>query len=239
MQSRSDDDEGTGRGAARSTGPLWHAAGALIDQCVSSLGDMLLVTEAEPLDEPGPRIVFVNGAFERQTGYAPAEVVGRSPRFLQGPGTDRAELHRIRCAVGRLEPVRAELVNYTKRGEPFVVEMDVLPVFDAGGRCTHWVSVQRDATRRKRAEAERLARAAACDRARDALSAGTARDFDRIVAGILGNAAIGRQDIAASGKPHASPEPVNLAALRACSLLRNIVAHGGTRVADREVGRGW
>ena len=44
------------------------------------------------LDEPGPRIAYANFAFTCLTGYALEEVIGRSPRFLQGPGTDRAEL---------------------------------------------------------------------------------------------------------------------------------------------------
>ena len=57
---------------------------ALLDTCVSKLNDIVLVTEATPIDEPGPRIIFVNEAFERLMGYTPAEAIGRSPRFLQG-----------------------------------------------------------------------------------------------------------------------------------------------------------
>jgi PAS domain S-box-containing protein len=55
---------------------------ALLGTCVSNLNDIVLVTEAGPIDEPGPRIVFVNEAFERITGYSSAEALGRSPRFL-------------------------------------------------------------------------------------------------------------------------------------------------------------
>ena len=62
----------------------------LLQTCVSRLNDIVLITESEPLDEPGPKIVFVNEAFTRLTGYRPEEALGRSPRFLQGPKTSRA-----------------------------------------------------------------------------------------------------------------------------------------------------
>src|SRR5690606_31582782 len=86
----------------------------LLRTAVARLNDIVMILEAEPLDEPGPRIVFVNEAFERLTGYPAHEVVGRSPRFLQGPRTQVDVLQRIRAAQGRYEPVHAELVNYTR-----------------------------------------------------------------------------------------------------------------------------
>ena len=126
----------------------------LLETSVAHLNDLVVITEAEPQDEPGPRILFVNDAFVARTGYARSEVIGRSPRLLQGPRTSRAELDRIRAAMKRWQPVRAELVNYTKSGEEFWIELDMVPVADADGWYTHWVSVERDVTDRKRLEAE-------------------------------------------------------------------------------------
>ncbi len=124
----------------------------LLETSVSRLNDIVLITEAEPVDEPGPRIVFVNDAFERHTGYSREEALGRSPRFLQGSNTQRSELERISAALKAWQPVRAQLINYTKGGEEFWVELDIVPIADAKGWFTHWVSVQRDITRRKQAE---------------------------------------------------------------------------------------
>ncbi|MBH1957747.1 MAG: PAS domain S-box protein [Burkholderiales bacterium] len=124
----------------------------LLETGVSHLNDMVLITEAEPRSEPGPRIVFVNAAFERHTGYSCQEVMGRSPRFLQGPLTQRLELDRIGAALNAWQPVRAELVNYTKAGQAFWAEIDIVPIADARGSFTHWVSVQRDISERKLAE---------------------------------------------------------------------------------------
>ncbi|MBC7610281.1 MAG: PAS domain S-box protein [Polaromonas sp.] len=124
----------------------------LLQASVDNLNDIVLITEAEPFDEPGPRIVYVNDAFERRTGYSREEVLGKSPRFLQGPKTQRAELDRIGAALKKWQPVRAELINYKKNGEEFWLELDIVPIADATGWFTHWVAVERDVTERKLAE---------------------------------------------------------------------------------------
>ncbi len=124
----------------------------LLRTAVSRLNDIVLITEGEPFDEPGPRIIFVNEAFERRTGYTQAEVIGKTPRLLQGPKTQRAELDRIGKALRAWQPVRGELINYTKSGEEFWLELDIVPIADSKGWFTHWVAVERDITERKMAQ---------------------------------------------------------------------------------------
>ena len=124
----------------------------LLETSISHLNDMVVITEAEPVGEPGPRIVFVNAAFERHTGYSREEVMGKSPRFLQGPLTQRSALDRMGVALRAWQPIRVELINYTRSGEAFWVELDIVPIANTQGGFTHWVSVQRDITERKRAE---------------------------------------------------------------------------------------
>jgi diguanylate cyclase (GGDEF)-like protein/PAS domain S-box-containing protein len=124
----------------------------LLEGSIARLNDIVIITEAAPFRAPGPRIVFVNDAFERRTGYTRDEVIGHSPRFLQGPDTQRAQLDRIRTALEQWERVRVDLINYTKAGEPYWVDLDVSPVWDESRRLTHWVAVGRDITERKRDE---------------------------------------------------------------------------------------
>jgi len=126
----------------------------LFESVVVHAHDAVVITEADPIELPGPRIVYVNRAFSRLTGYSPEEVIGRSPRILQGPRTSRVCLDQIRRALVRWEPVTVELVNYRKDGTEFVVENSIMPVADERGWFTHWVSIQRDITERHRAEAE-------------------------------------------------------------------------------------
>ncbi|HSW17712.1 MAG TPA: EAL domain-containing protein [Ramlibacter sp.] len=124
----------------------------LLEGSIARLNDIVLITDAGPFNEPGPRIVFVNEAFELRTGYAQAEVLGRSPRFLQGPQTQRARLDEVRRAMEQWKPVRVDIINYGKNGEPYWVDLDISPVWDKGRRLTHWVAVGRDVTERKAAE---------------------------------------------------------------------------------------
>lgn len=124
----------------------------LLENSVARLNDVVLITEAEPIGEPGPRIVFVNDAFERLTGYTREEVLGKSPRFLQGPKTQRVALDRIRKALETWQPFREEVINYKKNGEEIWLDIDIVPIANAAGLFTHWVAVERDITERKRAE---------------------------------------------------------------------------------------
>lgn len=125
----------------------------LIDAALSRQNDIVIITEAGPLDAPdGPRVIYVNDAFERLTGYAKSEVIGLTPRILQGPETDRRQLDRIRRALQNKDPLRCEVLNYAKSGDPYWLELDITPLFDDAGHCTHFVAVERDITLRKQQE---------------------------------------------------------------------------------------
>jgi len=118
---------------------------------VEASGEAILITSAD-LDEPGPRIEYVNPAFTRMTGYAAREVVGRTPRLLQGPGTERAVIERMRAALGAGEGFQGEALNYRKDGSTYMVEWLITPVREADGSISRWISAQRDVTHRRAAE---------------------------------------------------------------------------------------
>lgn len=125
----------------------------LVESALARQNDIVMITEANSLDEPhGPRIVYVNDAFERLTGYSKREAIGRTPRMLQGSGTSSETLGNIRDALEKKMPIRCELLNYNKLGEPYWLELDIAPLFDEEGQCTHFVAVERDITQRKQQE---------------------------------------------------------------------------------------
>src|SRR5690606_3474076 len=70
----------------------------LVESAVNHVTDSVVITDAD-LESPGPRIIYVNPAFERMTGYDAREVIGQSPRLLQGPRTDRTVLDSLRKAL--------------------------------------------------------------------------------------------------------------------------------------------
>lgn len=124
----------------------------LLESVVVNAKDAILITEAEPIDLPGPRIVYCNPAFLTTTGFSLEEVMGKTPRILQCPETDRATLQQIRDALQRWDPVEVELINTRRDGTKFWVQLSIVPVANEKGWFTHWVSVQRDITERKDAE---------------------------------------------------------------------------------------
>jgi PAS domain S-box-containing protein len=113
------------------------------------IDDVILVTEAEPVDEIGPRIIYVNQAFEKMSGYSLSEIFGKTPRIFQGEKTADTDRKKIREALKKWDPITIELVNYTKSKREFDVELIINPRKDEVGWYTHWVSVQRDVTIRK------------------------------------------------------------------------------------------
>ena len=154
-------------GAVRALCVIWHDLSEerrlrerteLLEGGLAHLNQIVMITKAEPLDEPGPEIVYVNPALERITGHAPQTVIGGSPRFLQGEDTQRQALDELREALRAQQPVALELLNYKKSGEPFRMQVDIAPVFDEAGRCTHFAAIERDVTPQHRAvERVRLA----------------------------------------------------------------------------------
>ncbi len=140
---------------ARQARTAWELR--LLTSAVESATDVVLITEAEPIatdvDASDRRIVYVNQAFTRATGYAPEEVLGQTPRLLQGPKTDPATLQMIRAHLAARLPVHAELIHYRKDGSEYWAELSIRPIPDETGAFSHFVSVQRDVTERKENEA--------------------------------------------------------------------------------------
>ena len=126
----------------------------LLEAAVEQADESVVITDAQ-LDSPGPRFVYVNPAFTRMTGYTRADVAGKTPRILQGPETNRAEMDRLRRDLEKENHFRGEAVNYRKDGTAFVNEWHIAPIYDeGGGEIMHWVATQRDITQRREAEAE-------------------------------------------------------------------------------------
>jgi len=125
----------------------------LLSACLAQINDVVLITDAGSAEAGGPRIVYVNDAFVRVTGYERAQAIGRSPRFLQGKNTQSAELARISHALKVGQAVRVELINYTFEGQEFWVDLDIVPVANAEGLCVNYIGIQRDITEKKKAQA--------------------------------------------------------------------------------------
>ncbi|GAP97580.1 PAS domain-containing sensor histidine kinase [Leptolyngbya sp. NIES-2104] len=120
-------------------------------QAIAACPVGIVIADAQQSDCPA---VYVNPAFEQQTGYSASEVIGRNFRFLQGSDRDQPSLDQLRSALQSGERCTIILRNYRKDATQVWVELTVAPIFDAGGKITNFVGVQQDVTDRVHRTAE-------------------------------------------------------------------------------------
>ena len=111
----------------------------------------ILITTPD-LDFPGPYIIYVNKAFEKMTGWSREEVIGKNPKFLQGPNTDLSIFQNLRNILGKGEVWEGKAINYKKDGTEFYMEWSIAPVFDENGVIYKLLAVQSDISENVRIE---------------------------------------------------------------------------------------
>jgi len=118
----------------------------LLGRVASQMEESLVVISANR-DQRGYRVVFVNEAFTRLTGFDATEVIGKTLATLEGERTDPRLIARITADLEAGRDSRGRLTAYKKCGEPFEVELDIRGLRDAAGRVTHYFAVHRDPSR--------------------------------------------------------------------------------------------
>ena len=112
--------------------------------------NLVIVTDAEQ------RIEWANPAFEALTGYSLSKAIGQRPGdLLQGPRTDKEEARRIGKALAARQAVSGELLNYSRTGREYWVQVDIQPLMTPGGALRGFMAVETDVTERRQQE-ERL-----------------------------------------------------------------------------------
>ncbi len=195
----------------------------LLNSAVLQSRESIVITDAE-LDLPGPRIVFVNPAFTKMTGYAAEEVIGKTPRILQGPRTDQAVTNRLRQDLQRGEVFEGEAINYRKDGTEFTLEWQAAPIRDEEGTITHFLALQRDVTARKRLESQMFQSQKMETVGR--LAGGVAHEFNSIMTAIIGQSELLIHDLPPGSALAESAVEISKAATRAATLTRQLLAFG-------------
>jgi PAS domain S-box-containing protein len=120
---------------------------------LESMTQSILITTPE-LDLPGPYIIYVNKAFEKMTGWRREEILGKNPRFLQGPNTERSIFQNLREIINKGEVWAGQTINYKKDGTEFFMEWSIAPVYDENGVLQKLLAVQSDVTENVRIKNE-------------------------------------------------------------------------------------
>ena len=100
--------------------------------------NMLVITDL------AGRIVYVNPAFTRVTGYEPDEAVGQNPKLLRSGLQDETFYEHLWAQILSGASWSGELVNRKKSGELYTDRMTITPLRDDAGELSHFVAVKRD-----------------------------------------------------------------------------------------------
>lgn len=123
---------------------------AALDQSYSSV----VITDAGNSFD-GPRIIYANSAFQKMTGYTMDELVGKSPKILQGPLTDQKVIEKMHACINSGTHFEDSTINYDKNGNPYNVEWSISPIKDSNGVIQYYISVQKNITAFIKAQNER------------------------------------------------------------------------------------
>lgn len=202
----------------------------LRDRVIGAATQGILITDSALADHP---IVYVSPGFERLTGYASDEVVGRNCRFLQGPDTDPETKARLRQALRAEEPCTVEILNYRKDGSPFWNELSISPVRDPSGRLTHYVGVQSDVSGRRRLEQQfqHVQKMEAVGQ----LAGGIAHDFNNLLTIINGYCDVLLEQSSPESPDWEPLEEIRIAGERSANLTRQLLAFSRRQMLALEV----
>ncbi len=129
----------------------------LLESVITHTNDAVIISDARPVSDTGPLPRFVNEGFTRMTGYRLEDIDTGGLGVLRGPNTDRSETERLTRHLEQEQPYASELIIYGIDGREIYGDVQLVPVMGEENTVTHVITVIRDITERKRAEAERLA----------------------------------------------------------------------------------
>jgi len=111
----------------------------LLKVLVENSFDSILITDATAKG----KITYANKAFKKLTGHQPSDVIGKTPRILQGKGTDKKVIDRLAAALKAGKKFEGRAINYKKDGTPFIMFWRVLPI-KVGKNIEAWIAIQRE-----------------------------------------------------------------------------------------------
>ncbi|MCK4704792.1 MAG: PAS domain S-box protein [Gammaproteobacteria bacterium] len=149
----------------------------LQSEALQAAADGIVITDKNGV------IQWVNPAYEKITGYAIEEAIGKNPKILKSGRQDRSFYEQLWQTILSGNTWYGELYNKRKDGAIYLEEESITPVKDVSGEITHFVAVKRDITeQRKHEEVVRQSRKL---EAIGEMAGGIAHDFNNLL-GIMG-----------------------------------------------------
>ena len=191
----------------------------LQDRAIQQVSQGILITDPNQPDSP---IVYVSHGFERITGYAKDEVIGKNYRMLHGDRTDQNTVAKLVAAISDGHSCEVEFVNYHKDRTPIWINLSVNPVFNDDGSLAYFVGLQTDITGRMLLE-DQLRQSQKMD-AIGKLAGGIAHDFNNLLTIISGYSNLMLDTSTLSDSDREGIAEIRTASDRAASLTRQLLA---------------
>jgi len=192
-----------------------------LKQAIEHAGESVLITDTDGLIE------YVNPAFTTITGYTAGEVIGRTPAILNSGKQNKSFYKRFWRKIRAGKIWQGSLVDRRKDGSLYPALMSVSPVFDAQGSITHFVSIQQDMSEQK--ELEQKFQQAQKMEALGTLVGGIAHDFNNVLAGMMGNLYLIKQQLPAESDVQEKVLRIEKAGFHAADMIKQLLAFARKR----------
>ena len=126
----------------------------LLETAIDNATDAITITKINATELHQSRVIYVNKASSDMSGYKREELIGRTPRFLQGREADSEILKSINEVINKGEAYSMEMLDYRKNGDAFWSTFTITPVSIGNQKNSHWIGIKRDTTDRKMMELE-------------------------------------------------------------------------------------
>jgi PAS domain S-box-containing protein len=186
--------------------------------------------EAIVITDRDARIIYVNPAFERVSGYPRAELVGRNPRLLQSGRHTQEFYAAMWSTLQAAETWRGTFFNLRKDGVVYEVDAVISPLRDSDGAVDSYVGVDRDVSRERALERDLIE--AGRMEAVGQLAGGIAHDFNNLLTAITGYAELLRNEVQADPEAQADVDEILRASRSAAGLVRQLLAFGRRQVLE-------
>ena len=191
--------------------------------------------EAVVITDTEGSIVYVNPAFEQNSGYTREEAIGNNPRLLKSDKQDEDYYTDLWGKIVSGEVWEGRIVNKRKDGTLYTEEATISPVRDAEGRITNYVAVKRDITEELLREEE--FRQSQKMEAVGQLAGGVAHDFNNILQAILGFSEILMMRLDEETIEHKNVGEIHKSAKRASEMTKQLLAFSRKQPAEQNAMR--
>ena len=124
----------------------------LLETVITQTKDSIIITESDSNAKGIPKIVYVNPAFTKLTGYSSKEVIGKTPKSFMSKNATKANIRNLSNAIKKKEEVTFETLNVSKQKKEYWVNFTMIPISNFDNEHSHWISIQRDISKEKERE---------------------------------------------------------------------------------------